>query len=222
MAAKPASLQPGPSKPAAPAPAKEKKASYSSGNAETVKKTGGLSVNVLAGSLAAFLFFNSAKDDTFNPTASKPKAATTPKAGSDPAANAASAQGWIDAWSKNAPSQDKEEEASTYAAEAAEANAKAAQAWIDAWVNNASSESEIEQSAAYAAEAAAARAAEAQAWIDAWAATQASFGATAASVEEAKEWIENWEKEGKPTDEAEKEEAKGFLKKLFGGFGKKK
>jgi hypothetical protein len=222
VAAKPASLQPGPSKPAAPAPAKEKKASYSSGNAETVKKTGGLSVNVLAGSLAAFLFFNSAKDDTFNPTASKPKAATTPKAGSDPAANAASAQGWIDAWSKNAPSQDKEEEASTYAAEAAEANAKAAQAWIDAWVNNASSESEIEQSAAYAAEAAAARAAEAQAWIDAWAATQASFGATAASVEEAKEWIENWEKEGKPTDEAEKEEAKGFLNKLFGGFGKKK
>ena len=222
VAAKPASLQPGPSKPAAPAPAKEKKASYSSGNAETVKKTGGLSVNVLAGSLAAFLFFNSAKDDTFNPTASKPKAATTPKAGSDPAANAASAQGWIDAWSKNAPSQDKEEEASTYAAEAAEANAKAAQAWIDAWVNNASSESEIEQSAAYAAEAAAARAAEAQAWIDAWAATQASFGATAASVEEAKEWIEDWEKKGKPTDEAEKEEAKGFLKKLFGGFGKKK
>ena len=35
-------------------------------------------------------------------------------------------------------------------------------------------------------------------------------------------WIEDWEKKGKPTDEAEKEEeAKGFLKKLFGGFGKK-
>ena len=42
------------------------------------------------------------------------------------------------------------------------------------------------------------------------------------SVEEAKEWIEDWEKKGKPTDEAEKEEAKGLLKKLFGGFGKKK
>jgi len=218
-AAKPPSLQPAPSKPAAPAPAKEKKASYSSGNADVVKKTGGLSVNVLAGSVAAFLFFNSTKDETFSPDTSKPKA-VMPKAGSDPAANAASAQGWIDAWSKNAPSQDKEEEASTYAAEAAEANAKAAQAWIDAWVSNGSSEAEIEQSAKYAAEAAAARAAEAQAWIDAWAA-QASFSATAASVEEAKEWIEDWEKKGKPTDEAEKEEAKGFLKKLFGGFGKK-
>ena len=220
-AAKPASLQPGPSKPAAPAPAKEKKASYNSGNADVVKKTGGLSVNVLAGSVASLLFFNSTKDETFKPVTSKPKP-LQPKAGSDPAANAASAQGWIDAWSKNAPSQDKEEEASTYAAEAAEANAKAAQAWIDAWVTNGSSEAEIEQSAKYTEEAAAARAAEAQAWIDAWTAAQASIGATAASVEEAKEWIEDWEKKGKPTDEAEKEEAKGLLKKLFGGFGKKK
>ena len=222
-AAKPASLQPGPSKkPAAPAPAKAKKATYNSGNADMVKKTGGLSVNVLAGSVATLLFLNSTKDETFNPVTSKPKP-LRPKAGSDPAANAASAQSWIDAWSKSSPSQDKEEEASTYAAEAAEANAKAAQAWIDAWVSNGSSESEIEQSAKYAEEAAAARAAEAQAWIDAWTAAQVSIGATAASVEEAKEWIENWEKKGKgkPIDKAEKEEAKGFLKKLFGGFGKK-
>ena len=95
-------------------------------------------------------------------------------------------------------------------------------ALIDAINNIDTVEDKEEEASTYAAEAAEANAKAAQAWIDAWAATQASFGATAASVEEAKEWIENWEKEGKPTDEAEKEEAKGFLKKLFGGFGKKK
>ena len=214
---------------------KGKKQTYDTANADVVQKTGSLSANVLLGSLATILFFNSTRDETFTvpdvatpesgPAGGHPEGATAPTSVAAAGQNAASAQGWIDAWSKARPSEDKMVEAETYAAESALANAKAAQAWIDAWMSTSSSEEEIAQSATYGEEAAAARAAEAQRWINAWVAQTPSFGIPAGSVAEAQRWIEEWEKNGEPANAAEKEEAKGFLKKflekLFGGFGKK-
>jgi len=155
-------------------------------------------------------------------SASVPKPKPAPaKPKSDPVVNAKQAQGWINAWKKDAPKPAAAEAPKPAAAEAPKpapakpksdpvANAKEAQQWIDSWKTT------IKPAAPAPAPTPAPTPVAASTTSTTVEVTKKAFvsadNLTADQRAAAEAWIKKWREDGRPTDESKFGEAKVWLK----------